>query len=229
MGKLTELAGRLKSPEGRIFLLKRVLGGFGIGMDNFYLVVQPVPQKPLAGRLGRNIEIRAIGPEDYREAWFPRPQKFIDLRFEQGARCWVAFKKGEAVGCIWIMPGAFREDIARIRVVPLPEGEAAWDFDIYIDESMRMGRLFGQLWDVASAWMREQGFRWTASRIDATNEASLRAHERLGARRALHVRIYQWAGFELLRLDGRFRLNLSRRRWLDIPIPLPAELNRSET
>ncbi len=228
MGKLTERIGRMKSPEGRAYLLKRLLGVLGIGMQDFHLVVQPVPQKPLAGRLGRNIEIRAIGPDAYREVWFPRPRKFIDLRYAQGARCWVAFKQGEAVGCIWIMPGAFREDIARIRVVPLPEGETAWDFDIYIDESMRMGRLFGQLWDVASTWMREQGFRWTASRIDATNEASLRAHERLGAKRALHVRIYQLGGFELLRLDGRFRLNPSRARWLDIPIPLPDELKPTD-
>ncbi len=224
MAKTTALRELWNSREGRIYLTKRLLRRLGIRFKNFYLVVQPVPQRPLAGRLGRNVEIRAIAAEEYRYEWFPRPKVFIDDRFAQGARCWVAFKNGEAVGCIWIMPGAFRDDLARVRFVPQPEGETAWDFDVYIDERFRLGRLFGQLWDVASEWMREQGFRWTASRIEANNEASLRAHERLGARRSRHVVIVGAGPVEWVRVDGRARLNLSRSRWLDIPIPLPAEL-----
>ncbi len=229
MQKITKLIRHLKKKENRFFLLQSGLKIINIHIEDFYLMVQPIPQKSVVKQRKNKIKITLIEPEQYNYGWFPsRKKEFIKLRFEQGSKCWVAFKEERAIGCIWIMPGSFKEDIARIRLIPLPEGQTAWDFDIYIDESFRMGRLFGQLWNVASIWMREQGFYWTASRIDCNNEASLRAHKRLGAKSSGHIQIYKWGWIELVRINQKMQFNLSRHHWIDISIPLPEELKKMD-
>ena len=165
------------------YLLRRGLSPLGARLHHYLLVLQPVAEGPLLpARRPSAFTIRPISEEEYRTSWFPRPESVIRARFAQGARCWVAFRRGEAVGCQWLVPGPYDEDEVRCRFVPSPPGRVAWDFDIYIVPELRLGRLFLQLWDTANAWMRSEGLQWSASRIDALNQASVNSHLRMGAR-----------------------------------------------
>ncbi len=164
------------------YILRRVASPVGIGIFHYRLLVQEVPDKPLLKNRGqKTIDIRLVGEKEYQHDWFPRPAPVIDDRFRQGAKCWVAFKEDRAVGCQWLIPGAYLEDEVRCQFIPLPEGRAVWDFDIYVVPELRLSRLFLQLWDTSNEWMNAKQIRWTASRVDALNQSSLRAHLRMKA------------------------------------------------
>lgn len=196
LNKIHSLYKELGAGPMSDYLARRLLGAIGISLNRYRLLVQPVPDKAwLPERPGNPIEIREVAQDDYRLAWFPRPEHAIHDRYAQGARCWVAFKGEMAVACQWLLAGPFREDEVRCRFLPMPQGEAAWDFDVYIRPELRLGRLFLMLWDNSNAWLREQGIRWTASRVDTLNLQSLRSHQRMGAREvgtAWFVSIGSW-------------------------------------
>ena len=65
---------------------------------------------------------------------------------------------------------------------PGPAGQAAWDFDVYVDPEHRSGLGFARLWDEANGWLRRRGVAFSWSRISAFNPGSLASHARLGAR-----------------------------------------------
>jgi hypothetical protein len=79
--------------------------------------------------------------------------------------------------------GPYLEDEVRCRFVPLPEGRAAWDFDVYVDPQQRHGTVFLRLWDEANRFLAARGVRWSLSRISAFNSGSIRSHGRMGAKR----------------------------------------------
>lgn len=169
-----------------LHLLTRILLRIAPGATVRYykLVVQAVADAPrLPAKAGpRGTKVVNVTQAEYRTGWFPRPERIIASRFAQGAECFVAFTgSGEVAGCIWLIPGAYDEDEVRCKFLPAPEGEAAWDFDVFVHPRYRLGRTFIYLWDTANTWMRERGIRWTASRIDGFNIESLKAHRAMGA------------------------------------------------
>ncbi|MBN7797427.1 GNAT family N-acetyltransferase [Parahaliea mediterranea] len=174
--------------HGALYLLTRALRRLipGVSIRYYWLVVQAVADSP---RLPRKASSRGLGVEvvpqsQYQAQWFPRSEKIVASRYAQGAVCFVAFAgDGQAAGCIWIVPGRYDEDEVRCRFVPAPEGESAWDFDVFIHPKYRLGRTFLYLWDAADDWMRNRGIHWSASRIDGFNAESLKAHRSMGARR----------------------------------------------
>jgi L-amino acid N-acyltransferase YncA len=112
----------------------------------------------------------------------PRTREVIEQRFARQAQCIVARRDGEFAGFIWWCPQQYVEDEVRCVYRWRPTALAAWDYDVYVAPEFRMGRLFTRLWEGAHRRLHEQGVRWTLSRIDAFNAASLAAHRRLGAR-----------------------------------------------
>jgi GNAT superfamily N-acetyltransferase len=156
----------------------------GRDMLRYYLfTAQPVSERPLIRVSGRRqVRVDIVAPENYRLAWFPRPAHVIADRFRQGGLCFAAFKGDEAVGCLWLARDEYREDEVACRFVPQPAHLAVWDFDVYVKPEHRGGRVFAYLWDEAFQWLKDNGYRWTMSRIDGFNPASIRAHRRLGAR-----------------------------------------------
>jgi hypothetical protein len=46
-------------------------------------------------------------------------------------------------------------------VLPMPGGQSAWDFDIYVDPSARLGFAFGRPWDEANQLFSRMGIRWS--------------------------------------------------------------------
>jgi hypothetical protein len=110
---------------------------------------------------------------------FPRPKEVIANRYRAGARCYVATVADEFAGFIWICPQAYDEDEVRCRYI-MPSA-TAWDFDVYVVPKYRLGRTLARLWESVREELRGDGIAWTFSRISLFNEASLRAHRRLGA------------------------------------------------
>ena len=163
------------------YSLKRVTGSKHV--YHYLFTAQPVSTHGLMGRApSRSIRIEAIPRQRYDHRWFPRPADVINSRFEQGAICFVAFKDNDPVGSLWLVSGKYNEDEVACCFLPQPENSVAWDFDVYVTPELRASRLFGYLWDAAFQWLRQHGYSWTMSRIDAFNAASVRTHARLGAK-----------------------------------------------
>lgn len=149
----------------------------------YRFVAQPVPEQGQAAPArGSAIELRMLQPDDPLVHQLPRPPAVVAQRFRDGARCLAAVKSGRIVGFLWYKEREYVEDEVRCcyRFDP---AAAVWDFDVYVDPELRLGRLFARLWDFANCELRALGYRWTISRISAFNPESLAAHARLGARR----------------------------------------------
>lgn len=186
LGRLRETAAELGAANAVLYGIDRVLGRIHrrLGLDCYYLVAQPVPPRPLLARRGSaGIRIRPLGRDDPLAAAFPRPAAEIAARFDAGAQCLAAVRNDVMIGYIWFVRGPYREPDGSCVLVPAPAATTAWDMDIYIDPAERTGRVFAYLWDAAFGALREQGVRWTLSRISAFNARSLAAHRRLGMRR----------------------------------------------
>jgi GNAT superfamily N-acetyltransferase len=156
-----------------------------------------VPLQSLNKRQSQRISVRSVDRHRYELHWFARPAEVIAARYQQGAICFVAFHGDDAVGCLWLAPGRYFEDEVACCFQPEPSGEAAWDFDVYVRDDYRASRVFSYLWDAAFCWLRENGFQWTMSRIDAFNAASIRAHRRLGAQIVGHAFFVVLGGVQL--------------------------------
>ena len=148
---------------------------------HYHLVAQPLDRRILPPRRGASIEVRELSPRDPRLKELELDDDVLAYREGQGSICFAAFKKGDIIGCLWFCLGPYEEDEVRCLFVPLPAGEAVWDYGAYIHPDHRSSLAFARLWDEASAHLRERGVRWTLSRILAFNARSLRSHSALGA------------------------------------------------
>ena len=196
--KIRQLHGELGTGPFLLYGLSKglAMAGKRARLYRYLLVAQPVPDKPLLPiRANSPIRIHQIEQCDYQYHWFPRPQAFIDARYDQGSICFVAFKNDIAIGCLWLQLGSYYEDEVRCLFMPIPAEQCCWDYDVYIEPQYRAGRVFMYLWDHAYGWLREQRIQWSMSRINAFNVASIRSHERMGMRpiyTATFICLGQW-------------------------------------
>lgn len=198
-----------------LFVLNRFLAMIskgGLRLYKYYLIAQPVAKTSLLppGR-GRKIEIRVIQPYDEITRQFPRPAAAIEARFEQGAKCLVAFKEEQFIGFLWLLMGSYQEDEVRARYTPLPLKQTAWDFDVYVVPDSRLGLAFPRLWDEANRFLTANDIQWSCSRISAFNAGSLGAHAHLGTV-ALGSAIFFCAGqwqITLASISPYFHLSLN--------------------
>jgi hypothetical protein len=185
--RLKQLAFEMGWLDGLLYLLDRVLGivsGRRARIQKNYLVAQPVfTGRRLPSNRGTSIEIRRVAPLDPIIGEFPRPARAAPYRFNQNAICLAALHAGRFIGFIWFTIGPYQEDEFRCRFVPLPDGQSAWDFDLYVDPAHRNGIAFLKLWDEANALLASRRVRWTLSRISAFNRGSMISHTKMGARR----------------------------------------------
>jgi len=162
-------------------LLRRVSRG-SVRLVKYYFVAQPVVASAKESGLDGRVRIYVAEGVDEVITQAPRPSHVLQERFRQRSRCVVAERNGQLAGFIWVCPEGYREDVLRCEYRWTPVRSAAWDFDVFIDPAFRMGRLFSRLWSRTHALLDSEGVRWTLSRIDAFNPASLASHRRLGAR-----------------------------------------------
>ena len=187
LDKLRNLRAEIGLPAAVLYLANRLLDKAGgiAAVYRYALVAQPVAEKPLLpGHRGRSIEIRMIDPRDPALVGMDGiTTEVLEYRAGMNSVCFGAFEDGAIIGCLWLCLGPYDEDEVRCRFLPLPEGQASWDYGIFLRPEHRKGLAFARLWDAANAFLRERGVRWSLSRISAFNPASLASHRRLGATR----------------------------------------------
>lgn len=184
VARMRALIADLGAANAALHLFDRVLSVVTAGrvrIFKYYFVAQPVPETAFLARPSARMTVREISAGDRQIADFPRPRDVIEDRFRQGARCFALYGDGRFVGFIWLLFGSYQEDEVRCRYTP--GAYCAWDFDVHIEPSFRLGRAFARLWDEANAIMRTKGVRWSLSRISAFNPASMTSHARMGAHR----------------------------------------------
>lgn len=190
---LQGLVDRLSSPlhtlgrrNGLWYLLSRALergSGGRVRLIRYLLVAQPLPEGPPARALrDPGVTVREAGPGDPLLQHLPHPAAVIRGRFAQGARCLAVVRGADPMAFLWWTEGPYEEDEVRCRFEPAPEGEAVWDFDVFVFPHHRFGTAFARLWGEAGARLRQRGYRASCSRISAFNAASVASHRRLGAR-----------------------------------------------
>jgi GNAT superfamily N-acetyltransferase len=165
-------------------VLQKLSGGRA-ALVPYLLVAQPLvgadAAGPVAGRSSSTVVERA-GPKHPAGSAFPRPPSIIEQRFADGAECHVALVKGEFAGYIWISRNRHVEDEVRCTWVLAEPAASVWDHDVYVEPRFRLGRTMARLWQAVDETLHREGVRWTFSRISRFNSASIRSHQRLGAR-----------------------------------------------
>jgi GNAT superfamily N-acetyltransferase len=153
-----------------------------VRIRRYYFVSQPVDAPRLPDRWRKRFDVRILTAPAAELSDLPLSRDVIRFRFKQRAFCFFAKKKGQTAGCLWMCPDDYTEDEVAAVYRPTPVEATVWDFDVYVSPQHRGSFIFSALWDAANTWLRDQGVRWSVSRISAYNLRSLAAHERLGAR-----------------------------------------------
>ena len=96
------------------------------------------------------------------------------------------------MGYQWFSLCSYVEDEVRCVFKLEPQCGCAWDFDVFVAPAARAQPVFLRLWDTCNGLLREAGIAQTLSRISAYDGASLRAHERMGARRIATAAFLRW-------------------------------------
>lgn len=217
-----------------VYVLDRLLRALFRGharLHKYYFMAQPVAARPwLPARRGLSLEIRRLASGDPALTAFPRPQAAYPYRFRQGAVCLAAFKAQRPVGFLWFTVAPYMEDEVRCRYVPIPDGQAAWDFDVYVAPELRTGPAFLRLWDEANRLLRSQGVRWSFSRVSAFNPLSVASHSRMGAARVGSVVFATLGGWQLsvasLRPFVYFSRNPASMPEFHLSVETPADAER---
>ena len=185
-------------------------------------MVQPISAKPLLpANLAKNLSFQEIGRGHADIALMPAREDIKALRFEQGARCIGAYRKGQLIGYLWYCVGSYEEDEVRVTYELVDRDASVFDFDLFVMPQYRLGVGFLGVWHGANALLAPRGVRYTFSRLTRFNMASRRAHARLGWRRVgrgLFLRAWQ-AEFMLATIapfvgatfGGRQRIRLKLR------------------
>lgn len=174
-------------------------------------MVQPVAQSSLVPeRIAKRYRIREIRDGDRWLEHMPTPGPVLAQRYSQGAICLGAFRDEDFIGYIWLCFDQYDEDEVRCLFLPLPPHRTAFDFDIFLFPSKRLGIGFGILWDAANRFLSERGIRHTASRISRFNVSSKRSHTRLGSERIGTAAFLTGHRFQLMLATVRPYLHVSR-------------------
>ena len=168
-----------------LYVLHRViqrLSGGRASIVPYVLVAQPVGNPALADvKPDASTVVRRITPDDPVVASFPRPAEVNAQRFADGSECYVAWVKGQFAGHIWIARGRYVEDEVRCVYEIADPASGVWDYDVYVEPRLRLGRTMARMWRAVDDDLAARGVRWSFSRINRFNAGSIRAHQRLGA------------------------------------------------
>jgi hypothetical protein len=182
---------------GSLYLIARALRALSpnLGLFVYEFMVQPIGTTPLLPpNLSRNLEFRAIGRGHPDLALMPARDDIKTLRFEQGARCLGAYRKGQLLGYAWYCTGQYEEDEVRCTYRLAEPDSSIFDFDFYVLAQHRLGLGFLAVWQGVNETLHPRGVRFTYSRLDRFNEVSRRSHAHLGWRRlgtGLFLRAWQ--------------------------------------
>lgn len=191
---------------GSLYLVDRMLRVLSAtwGVFPYQFVVQRIPEQPfLPPALSKNVCIERLMPTN---PWLDKiavPARVIADRFARGACGVAALRKGRLVGYAWWSAVGYSEkEVCCTFELSEPE-HAVFDFDVHVMPEHRLGLGFMAVWHAFAEELRRGGIQHSYSRISRFNEASLRAHARLGAKN-IGQAIFLRAGAFTLVLMGRF-------------------------
>ncbi len=170
---------------GALYAVDRVLRRISprLGLYVYELMVQPITGRALLPpNLVKNITFAEIGPGHPDLALMPARDDIKALRFDQGARCLGAYRKGKLIGYSWFCFDSYAEDEVRCDYHLVEKTCSVFDFDFYVLPEHRMGIGFLAVWHGVNLFLAERGVRYTFSRLTRFNTASRRAHAHLGWR-----------------------------------------------
>ena len=203
MHGLRELTRRVGAVNAALFAVSRALERLTGGrarVVKYYFMAQPVPRDPNPSARAKGIVVEEVMEGDPRLPLFERPALELARRFAVSSRCFAAWHGETLTGFLWFTDRHYDEDEVRCTFRVIPADRAVWDLDVHVMPRYRLGRTFALLWENAFAAMRSRGVRWTLSRVSAFNADSIRAHQRLGARRT---------GWAIFFLFGSFQFTLT--------------------
>lgn len=196
LARLQAVRRRLGLGLGCLYLLQRALRrltGNRLDLGWHWLMMQPVPGAALLDeRWRQGIDVRPLGMAEAALHGALSQAGDLDRRAARGDTCIAAFQGGRLAGHLWLCFAGFDDEETCCSFRPADGG--AWDFDLSVLPASRGGPVFAALWDGAARVLRERGCRWSASRVSAVNDLSLRSHRRLGA--------YPVGSFLVLRLGA---------------------------
>jgi hypothetical protein len=173
--------------DGSLYLLHRAahaVSGGRASVVAYGLYAQPIGRGVYAAvRDDARTQVVEVPAGDALAHAFPRPADVIAMRYAHGAHCYAALVKERFAGYIWVSRAHHEEDEVRTRYVLVDSTSSAWDFDVYVEPDLRLGRTLGRLWKSVDERLAAQGVRWSFSRISRFNAPSITAHQRLGARK----------------------------------------------
>lgn len=227
--RLRRLVARLGWGAGALYLIHRGLRTASRGyldLHCYLLVHQPVGERPiLPAHLRSAVEVRRLAAGD-REiaAALTRPAE-LAARLARGDACLAALRDGQVLGYLWLCFHTFEDDETACRFRPTPGQGGAWDYDMSVAPASRGGPVFPALWDAAWELLRQRGYRWTASRVSAFNDQSLRAHRRIGARPSATIMVLRVgrSGLVLSTVGPPVRLFRSGMQTTEISVRPPVE------
>jgi len=189
----TDLFKRISGPfkefgwsAGTLYILHRVLSSISsrLGLYAYEFMVQPIDGRPLLPpNLSKSLTFEQIGPGHPDIAQMPAREDIKARRFEQGAQCLGAYRKGQLIGYLWYATGRYEEDEVRCDYILVDEASSVFDFDLYVLPQHRLGLGFQGIWHGANQDFAKRGIRYTFSRLTRFNVASRRAHAHLGWKR----------------------------------------------
>jgi hypothetical protein len=201
--------------DGGLYLLHRAAYAVSRGRASvvaYGLYAQPVGMGIYAAvRDDSRTQVVEVLAEDALVHAFPRPAEVIAMRYAQGAHCYAALVKERFAGYIWVSRAHHEEDEVRTRYVLVDSASSAWDFDVYVEPDLRLGRTLGRLWKSVDERLAAQGVRWSFSRISRFNAPSITAHQRLGARKVGSATFIICGALQLMVATLRPWLHLSLR------------------
>lgn len=219
LANLRALKAEMGTVNAVIYLLARAINFVTFRratLETYAIVAQPVPVRELTpARRGRSIAVTEEQGQAVLTAIRNRPDGVLRDRMARGYRCLLARKDGQVVGYQWFSLFSYAEDEVRCVFKLEPQCGCAWDFDVFVAPAARTQPVFLRLWDTCNGLLREAGIAQTLSRISVYNGASLRAHERMGARRIATAAFLRW---------GSVQVSLfSMRPWLYVSLT-PAQV-----
>ncbi|MGI9395750.1 MAG: GNAT family N-acetyltransferase [Boseongicola sp.] len=122
---------------------------------------------------------------------------------DRGSQTWVAEQAGELVA--YDISGAEAKRISDFIQLKAPERDT-WAIHIWVSPAARGQGLAMQLRLRVAAEFRDQGVNRLLGTISATNERSIRAFEKMGAKFIGRIHFAWLCGFAVVWFEGRLRL-----------------------
>jgi len=205
LNKVRGLKERVKNREYR-YLLKRLFPGgnpvFYSGKQLIMRLSEPRRFEKVSVGATRRCSYEIIpldqnGLEELCRA-FPQKEEKFRRRMARGNGCYIARKDGCVAGYAWFLDVEGNDFLTnsmwRLR---LDKKDGLWMFDVFVEPAHRMRGLFVCLLSKVYDESKSRGYETLYGEVFYTNEASTKAHLRVGYEILKEVKFYSILGLKI--------------------------------